>query len=209
MQLNSIQIQALDRKYKLNLINSISGIKPANLIGTISESGNENVAIFSSVVHIGSNPPQLGFIIRPQDDLPRDTFSNIKAIGFYTINHVVESAIEKAHYTSAKLPLGESEFERMKIESEFIDGFTAPFVKDSYTKLGMKYVESLPMSNGCTFVIGEVVLLIVEDESVNNLGQLDLEHAKTAGVSGLNTYYKLSKIGNFPYVRNNEIPDFE
>lgn len=209
MQLTSVQIQALDRKYKLNLINSISGVKPANVIGTISESGNENVAIFSSVVHIGSNPPQLGFIMRPQDDVPRDTFTNIKTVGFYTINHVVESMIEKAHYTSAKLPLGQSEFERMKIESEFIDGFKAPFVKDSCTKLGMKYVESLPMSNGCTFVIGEVVMLIAEDESVNDLGQLDLEHTKTAGVSGLNTYYKLSKIGSFPYVRNNEIPDFE
>ena len=44
------------RIHRLNLINSITGIKPANLIGTISKDGHTNLAIFSSVIHLGSNP---------------------------------------------------------------------------------------------------------------------------------------------------------
>jgi len=58
-------IQALDRVNKLKIINSVTGIKPANLIGTINENGQTNLAIFSSIVHLGSDPALLGFIARP------------------------------------------------------------------------------------------------------------------------------------------------
>ena len=58
---------------RLNLINSLSGVKPANLIGTKDQNGNENLAIFSSVVHLGSNPALLGFILRPQGEVRRHT----------------------------------------------------------------------------------------------------------------------------------------
>ena len=209
MQLEKDKLAELERHYKLNLINSISGIKPANLVGTVSKNGQENVAIFSSVVHIGSNPPQLGIIFRPQEEIPRDTYRNIMETGFYTVNHVTTSIIEKAHYTSAKLKPEESEFDRMKLNSEKIADFQAPFVGESVIKMGLKYVESVFLTNGCIFVIGTVELLVVPDEAVNELGQIDLEISESAGVSGLNTYYKLVKKDSFPYVRSNEIPNFE
>lgn len=209
MHLDKSQIEDLDRKYKLNIINSISGIKPANLIGTVSKDGKENVAIFSSVVHIGSNPPQLGIIFRPQEEIQRDTYRNILETNYYTINHVVTSIIEKAHYTSAKLNPEESEFARMKLKSEIISGFKAPFVAESVIKMGMKYEESLPLSNGCIFVIGTVELLIIPDEATNELGQINLEISKSVGVSGLNTYYDLIMNDSFPYVRTSKIPHFE
>lgn len=208
MQLNKKDLEKADRKWRLNLINSLSGIKPANLIGTRSEEGVDNVAIFSSVVHLGSNPAQLGFIMRPLSEPPRDTLPNILNTGFYTINHVPTLMIEQAHYTSAKLSHEESEFDRMKIEREFIDGFHAPFVKDSPVKIGMKYQEQIPLPNGCSFIIGTVDLLIVPDEHVNDLGRLDLEACSTAGISGLNTYYNLKKLESFPYVRIDAIPEF-
>ena len=47
----------LDKVKRLKLINSITGVKPANLIGTRSSDGITNLAIFSSIVHLGSNPP--------------------------------------------------------------------------------------------------------------------------------------------------------
>lgn len=209
MQLTRKDLEESERKWRLNLVNSISGIKPANLIGTRSLKGEENVAIFSSVVHLGSNPAQLGFIARPQTERVHDTFRNIRETGFYTINHVTDTFTEKAHYTSAKLPREESEFDRMKIEKELIDEFPAPFVKNSPVKMGMKLFKSIPLPNSCTFIIGSVELLSFPDEAINDLGQLDLAVNKSVGISGLNTYYSLDKLGAFPYVRANEIPDFE
>ena len=209
MQLQKEEIEQLEKKYRLNLINSISGIKPANLIGTKSLNHHENVAIFSSVVHLGSNPAQLGFIMRPQTEVPRDTYPNILETGFYTINHVSQSFIKKAHFTSAKLEKGVSEFERMRIEQEYIADFFAPFVKESVVKIGMKHQESIPLPNGCIFVIGSVEMLVIPDHVVNGLGQVDLEGCSIVGISGLNSYYALNKLDSFPYVREDEIPDFE
>ena len=208
IKLDQEDIKKMDRKYRLNLINSLSGIKPANLIGTRSKSGINNLAIFSSVVHLGSNPAQFGFILRPQTKNPRDTFRNIQETNFYTINNVSETMIRKAHYTSAKLKFEESEFERMNIEEEFLDGFAAPFVKNSKVKMGMKFIDNLLLPNGCSIVIGEAVKIIFPKEAINDLGQLNLESYSCAGISGLNTYYSLRKLQSFPYVRNDEFPDF-
>jgi flavin reductase (DIM6/NTAB) family NADH-FMN oxidoreductase RutF len=57
---------------RLNLINSCTGYKSANLIATKSEDGAVNVAIFSSITHLGSNPALIGFIVRPTT-VPRNT----------------------------------------------------------------------------------------------------------------------------------------
>lgn len=67
---------------RLNLINSCTGYKSANLIGTKSKDGKSNVAIFSSVTHLGSEPALLGFILRPAT-VPRNSYSNMKETGFF------------------------------------------------------------------------------------------------------------------------------
>ena len=47
MYLNKDGIQQLEKFNRINLMNSITGISPANLIGTISNDSIENLAIFS------------------------------------------------------------------------------------------------------------------------------------------------------------------
>ena len=61
MLLQNKDIMNLNRTYRINLINSITGAKPANLVGTRSADNVDNVAIFSSVVHIGSHPPSVSY----------------------------------------------------------------------------------------------------------------------------------------------------
>ena len=43
----------MDKIKRLNIVNSITGIKPGNLIATMSKENETNLAIFSSVVHLG------------------------------------------------------------------------------------------------------------------------------------------------------------
>ena len=74
---NLEDIKAFSKIYRLNMINSVTGYKSANMIGTKSNSGRENVAIFSSITHLGSDPALLHFTLRP-NTVPRDTYKNIK-----------------------------------------------------------------------------------------------------------------------------------
>lgn len=209
MHLTKEDIQNTERIKRLNIINSITGIKPANLIGTISNDGKTNLAIFSSVIHLGSNPALIGFILRPDREAGQHTFDNINENGFYTINHIHESFIEKAHYTSAKFGRDESEFDKCALTEEFIADHKAPFVKESMLKLGMKIVQTIPIElNGTVLIIGEVEHLIIPDSAMDEQGQIDLSNPADVGISGLNTYYKLEKIAQFLYARPNALPDF-
>lgn len=208
MILSKETLRDADRIWRLNLVNSLSGIKPANLIGTKSESGQCNLAVFSSVVHLGSNPAQLGFVLRPQGDVPRHTFENIENTGVYTINHIPESLIQRAHYTSAKFEREISEFEHLGIEEEYIEDFRAPFVKESSVKMGMRFSTAIPLPNGCSFVIGDIEIIHVADALVEDNGQIRLDKHQIVGISGLNSYYKLSHMDTFPYARVNDLPDF-
>ena len=209
MHLTKNDIQNLDRRRRLNIINSVTGIKPANLIGSISGQ-QPNAAIFSSVVHLGSDPALLGFITRPTGEVPRHTYENIKENGYYTINQVPVDIIKKAHYTSAKIDRTESEFSRMNLTEEYIDGFKPPFVKESHLKIGMKLEEEIAIKiNGTILIIGSIEHLIIDEKAVNEKGYINLETLQTAGISGLNSYYSLQFLESFPYVRENEIPDFD
>lgn len=209
MIIHKNEIVDLERIYRLNLINSISGVKPANLIGTISASGQTNLAIFSSVVHLGSDPAIFGMILRPAGEVRRHTYENIVATGFYTINHVTPSIIERAHYTSARFPREVSEFDSCSLTQEFIEGFAAPFVGESLIKIGLKLEEEIPIKrNGTSLIIGSIQLVSVPDEVIHG-GHLDLERSDAVGISGLNTYYTMQKNAQFPYARKEELPQFE
>lgn len=205
MYLSGNDIQSLDKIYRLNLINSVTGIKPANLIGTKSREGHENLAIFSSVIHLGSNPPLIGMVTRPVDEVPRHTYVNIRDTGIYTINSVSVEHREQAHYTSAKFEQDQSEFEQCGFESVYLGNFEAPFVKESQLKLGMELVEELPIKrNDTIMLIGEIKHLFVSDDAVDQGGHIHLDQLNLAGISGLNSYYQLEKKDTFPYARVSE-----
>ena len=209
MHLTKSDIQQKPRIERLNLINSITGIKPANLIGTISDNGQPNLAIFSSVVHLGSNPALLGMVMRPQGDVRRHTWENIMQNGFYTINHVHQDFVQQAHYTSAKFEKEESEFEKCGLTAEYLADFKAPFVKESRVKMGMKFLQAIPIElNQTTLIIGEILHAIIPETAVDEKGHINLTIVETAGISGLNSYYTLGKIAQFPYARPHETPDF-
>jgi hypothetical protein len=50
------EVLGMERLVRMRLINSASGMKSANLVGTVDESGRANPALSSSVVHIGADP---------------------------------------------------------------------------------------------------------------------------------------------------------
>jgi hypothetical protein len=65
-------ILQMENFYRAAFVNSLSGFKSASLIGTIDKNKQTNLAVFSSVFHLGSNPALMGFINRP-DSVDRHT----------------------------------------------------------------------------------------------------------------------------------------
>ena len=181
-------INNMQHLYRINLINSCSGYKSANLIGTKSSEGISNVAIFSSVTHIGSDPALLGFFLRPTTVI-RNTYDNIKETGYFTINHIHESILQDAHHTSAKYDSEISEFDVTQLEEDYKNGFMAPFVKNAPIQMAMTYVEEYPINaNGTILLIGAIKDLHLQDNLLAKDGFVNLAEAKVVAINGLDGY---------------------
>ncbi len=195
------EINSYNKITRLNLINSIAGYKQPSLIGTKGNDNIENLAIFSSVTHIGSNPPLLGFITRP-NKVPRNTYQNIKERGIYSINMVNKFIIDKAHQTSAKYPKNISEFDAVGLTSYYSNTFDVPLVKESSVSIIMEFLEEYHIkANDTIMVIGEIKEIYLPQSIIEENGQLNLQSVHTIASSGLNTYHEVSKIKEMPYAR--------
>jgi len=195
-------IDQMDKIFRLNLINSCTGFKSANLLGTKSLNDVSNVAVFSSITHLGSNPPLIGFILRPTT-VPRDTYRNIKDTGVFTVNHIYSDIIEDAHHTSAKYPDEVSEFTKTGLEEEFLGDFPAPFVKGAKIRLGCRFLNEYEIKENDTLLLVSAVehVFIADQDIQQEDGWLKLENANTVAINGLDGYATTRLLDRYAYAR--------
>ena len=195
-------IDQMDKIFRLNLINSCTGFKSANLLGTKSLNGVSNVAVFSSITHLGSSPPLIGFILRPTT-VPRDTYRNIKDTGVFTANHIYSDIIEDAHHTSAKYPDEVSEFTKTGLEEEFLGDFPAPFVKGAKIRLGCRFLNEYEIKENNTLLLVSAIehVFIADQDIQQEDGWLKLENANTVAINGLDGYATTSLLDRYAYAR--------
>ena len=198
---NSNDLDGLSKIYRLNLINSITGYKSANLIGTQSLNGITNLAIFSSVIHLGSNPALIGFVLRPTT-VPRHTYSNLKATGNFTLNTVTKDYIKEAHQTSAKYPEEISEFDVTNFTVENKKKINAPYVKGSPIQIGCNYENEYHINeNNTILIIGSIQDLYISQTLLMDDGWVQLDNENIVTINGLDGYAVPKLIDRFPYAR--------
>ncbi|HAP68220.1 MAG TPA: hypothetical protein DCR04_00610 [Flavobacteriales bacterium] len=202
------EIDSWESKYRSNFIKAVSGYKGVHLIGTKEKDGTSHLAICSSVVHISSEPARIGFIIKPFTT-DGDTYAAILETGFYTLNHVHKSFLERAHATSVKLAAGESEFDSCNLKKEYVKEFQAPFVAESNIKIGLKLIADVKLvESDCHLIIGEVEFADAKEDCIEEDGRLDLEKAHDIYSADLNQYASAKKFVNLPDAIAEDLPNF-
>ncbi|MDM7862209.1 flavin reductase [Alteromonas sp. ASW11-36] len=194
-------INDMEQRYRAEFINSLSGFKSANLVGTQSRDGQQNLAIVSSVVHIGANPPLLGMIMRPHT-VQRDTLENIKDTGVYTLNNVTSSMTRAAHQTSARYAQNESEFAAVGLTPEASTAVAAPYVAESTICMSLEVqdIQFIPI-NRTELVIGQIVEVILPEKSIDKTGYIDIEQCDSISISGLVSYHLTKRIARYGYAK--------
>lgn len=199
MKFTKKDIQELPHVHKINLVNSLSGYKAANLIATRSNENITNVGVFSSVIHLGSEPPLFGFILRPTT-VKRDTYNNIRSTGYFTINAINSEIIEDAHHTSAKYDSTISEFDQTDLQTEYLNNFYAPFVAQSNLKIALKYSNEYAIEeNGTILIVGELIECYVNENMLSTDGFIDLSKGNTVAINSLDGYSKVDSPTRFEY----------
>ena len=199
--LTSKALMEMEQRERAQLINSIGGFKSVGLIGSANEAGKTNLAIFNSFVHIGANPPLIGFIMRP-DWVERHTLANILRNGYYTINHINESIYKQAHQTSARYPGEVSEFDATGLTPEYKNDFKAPFVAQSAIQMGVELKERINLTiNNTILLIGEIKEIYFPSHCLQADGYVDIEKAGTIACTGLDGYHTTQSIERLPYAK--------
>ena len=195
------QIAQMEKLKRTAFVNSLSGFKSLNMIGTKSNSRQTNLSIINSVCHIGANPPLMGFISRP-NSVERHTLENILETNYYSINHVNQNIFKKAHQTSARYARHQSEFDETGLTPIYKNSFSAPFVEESSIQMGLELKELLPIKiNDTLLIIGEILDVYFPDDVLQEDGVLDIEKAGTVVGSSLDGYHTTQLINRLKYAK--------
>jgi flavin reductase (DIM6/NTAB) family NADH-FMN oxidoreductase RutF len=202
--IDTAALQQMEQRKRAMLVNSIGGFKFISLIGTKDINDNTNLAIFSSLFHLGANPALIGFIMRP-DSVDRHTLSNILSTNVYTINHINENIYKQAHQTSARYEQEVSEFDATGLTTEYKNDFEAPFVKESNIKMGVVFKERIDLIiNGTILIIGEITQLYYPSNCICEDGFIDIEKANSITCAGLDSYHTTKRIARLSYAKPDE-----
>ena len=194
-------IKAMEKQERVHFVNSLGGFKSVALVGTVDKKGITNLAIFSSLIHLGANPALIGLIFRPSPP-ERNTLNNLLETGFYTLNHINEKIFKQAHQTSARYDAAISEFDETGLTPLYINDFKAPFVQESLVKIGMVFREKIDITiNNTIMVIGEIVQVDFPENCLNKDGFLDIEKANSITCSGLDSYHKTIQLDRLSYAK--------
>lgn len=192
-------IDAMEKRSRANLINSLSGYKSANLLGTANSQGHTNLALMSSVFHVGANPPLVGMLVRPHS-VPRHSLENLMEIGEYTLNVVTRQMYKQAHQTTARYPREQSEFAAVGLDEEYSTRVKVPYVAQSLIKTGLSLVETQTLAvNDTVLVIGEIIELRINEALLGDDGQLNHTAAQTVTITGLDEYHVASSLERLAY----------
>lgn len=183
------QLQSYDRFYRGNLVNSITGYKSANLLATKDKNGVDNVAVFSSVTHLGSDPALFSFVQRPLGYGVGHTYYNLKETGSITLNHINVPLVKQAHQSSSKYEQSQSEFAVLNIKKVERDGIYAPFVAAAPVQVAATYLSEYAIKeNNCILVICKITDIFLANDILKPDGWVNLEQAGTVTINGLDAY---------------------
>ena len=200
-QITFDKIMTMQKQERVHFVNSIAGFKSVCLIGTQNNLNQTNLAIVSSLIHIGSNPPLLGVIFRP-GVVERHSLENILSTRFFTVNHINEAIYKQAHQTSARYDRAISEFDATGLTVACKDDFFAPFVGESQVQIAMEFKEKVELTiNNTVLVIGEVKSVYFPSDCLEEDGFLHIEKAASITCSGLDSYHKTIQLDRLSYAK--------
>lgn len=182
--------------------------RPICFASTVDSEGLPNLSPFSFFNIFGSKPPTLIFSPsrRVRDNTVKHTLENIRATREVVINVVTYSMVQQTSLASCEYPAGVSEFEKAgftPIASEKVRPFR---VKESPVQLECivrDVIETGQEGGAGNLVICEPVLVHINDDILNEKGQIDPHKIDLVARMGADYYCRASGSAVFEVAKPN------
>ena len=172
----------------VDVYRALTGIvtpRPIAWVSTIDREGRVNLAPFSFFNVFGSAPPVVVFspTLR-RDGSKKDTLLNIEETGEFVVNAAVEATVEALNLSAAEIPRGVSEVELAGLEVTPSERVKPPRIVVSPAHLECRLIRVIRIGErplSANLVIGEVVLIHIDDAILDPDGLIDPRKIKTVG----------------------------
>lgn len=172
--------------------------RPIAWVTTVDRDGRVNLAPFSFFNAFGANPPVVVFSPNlRRDSSKKDTLRNVEATGEFVLNAAVEPLKDQVNLSSAELPYGESEVELTGLTTVPSLKIKPPRIAESPVQMECRVIQILPIGDGpssANLVIGEVLVMHVDDNVLDEQGRVDPRKLKTIGRLGRDDFCRTSDI---------------
>jgi len=182
MQIDPAQLD-ITQRYKLQIGAVVP--RPIAWVSTRSKSGVTNLAPFSFFAGVSSEPYTLLFCpSNNADGTEKDSLINASETGEFAVNIVTEQQARQMAITAEALPGDQSEFELAGLEEAPCAVIKAPRVAGAPVSFECRSREIIRLApgqpNGGNVVIGEIVMVHVDDGIIDERHRID--PAKLAAV---------------------------
>lgn len=162
--------------------------RPIAWVATLSPSGVVNLAPFSFFNAFGANPPIVVFspTLR-RDGSKKDTLINLESLGEFVVNVATAPLAEKVNMTSAEIPASDSEVSLAKLTTLPSVRVKPPRIAESPVNFECKVRQIIPCGSGpiaANLVIGEVLMMHIADEVLDEKGRIDPRKLQTVARLG-------------------------
>lgn len=161
----TFDLDALRQRDRYKLLSALVVPRPIAWVTTRNEGGGVNAAPYSFFNLMGTAPPVVAF--GPDDSSGvKDTPANIRRAGRFVVNVVDEAVAEAMHRTSGPYAAGESEVERLGIETADVPWGDVPRIADAPAALACRE-HATHLIGQTRVVLGVVEGLYVRDDLVD------------------------------------------
>ena len=162
--------------------------RPIAWVATLSPAGVVNLAPFSFFNAFGANPPIVVFspTLR-RDGSKKDTLINLESLGEFVLNAATAPLAEKVNLTSKEIPSSDSEVSLANLTTISSVKVKPPRIAESPVNMECKVRQIIPFGTGAiaaNLVIGEVLMMHVADEVLDEKGRIDPRKLRTVARLG-------------------------
>ncbi len=166
--------------------------RPIAWVSTIDAEGRVNLAPFSFFNAFGANPPVVVFSpgLR-RDGSKKDTLLNLEVVPEFVLSAAVEELAEPMNATAKELAYGQSEADYAGLALEPATKVRPPRVAASPVHMECRVRQIVPIGNGpisANLVIGEVLLIHIDDSVLDPSGHVDPRKLRTVARLGGDYY---------------------
>ena len=180
-----------------NLMVGLITPRPIAWISTISPDGVANLAPFSFFNGVGANPPTIVFCpANGRNGQPKDTLANILQTEQFVVNVVTFSDAAAMNATAESVPPETDEFELASLKKTASSKVSPPRVTGAAAAMECRLHTHLPIGSGpggANLVVGQVVMIHLSDQLMDESGNFDPARLDTIGRMGGGGYSRTTQ----------------